>query len=91
MLYLPCRVVGGGVKPKRRTRGGGSVGVRQVQRSIVYLDHHHPHDTRSITVVVPKTEVIDEQRAAGIVALRTGTAYDDVRVLSVRPPGPQAP
>ncbi|MGH3798393.1 MAG: hypothetical protein ACRDSP_26395 [Pseudonocardiaceae bacterium] len=62
----------------------------QVQRSIVYLDHHHPHDTRSITVVVPTTEVIDKKRAAGIVALRTDTAYEDVRVVSVRPPVPQA-
>ncbi len=65
---------------KRRTRRGGG----QVTHSIVYRGRNHdPHDTRSIMVRVPTTEVIDTRRAAGIVALRTGTALDDVRIVSI--------
>ena len=68
-------------RAKRRPRGGGAGG--QVTCSIVYRDHHHPHEKQSVTVTVPTTEIIDERRAAGIVALRTSTPLQNVRIVSI--------
>ena len=54
-----------------------------VERRIRFKVHQRPHHDRSIIVTLPRTEVIDTRRAAGIVALREGIPLQDVRIVSI--------
>jgi hypothetical protein len=59
---------------------------RLVERRIQFKVHQRPHHDRWIIVALPRTELLDTRRAAGIVALRTGIPLEAVRIVSIGNP-----
>jgi hypothetical protein len=57
-----------------------------VERRIRFKVHQRRHHDRWIIVALPRTELIDTRRAAGIVALRAGVPLEDVRIVSIGNP-----
>ena len=57
-----------------------------VERRIRFKVHQRPHHDRWIIVQLPRSELIDTRRAAGIVALREGIPLEDVQIVSIGNP-----
>ncbi|MGH3913628.1 MAG: hypothetical protein ACRDTC_09475 [Pseudonocardiaceae bacterium] len=55
-------------------------------RRIVYSDRRHPHGTlQELKVDVRRGEVIDDDYAAALVAVRTCVALADVHIVRITP------
>ena len=57
---------------------------RLVTRRILYQNHQRPRDRpQELKVDVPPGEMIDTDYATAMVAVRTGIALDDVKIVKI--------